>query len=133
MRPTKKGPLPYSTTTAFLISTVSMLRRAFALYAALREARRQRGSLDFDLPEADSRLDEAGRVVWIGHRQRHDAHRLIEEFMRVLPLSPILRACAVLALGGVSFLALFLPIAWQNAPEALEPVLQRLRRKKRAA
>lgn len=60
---------------------ISMLQRAFALYAALRDARRQRGSLDFDLPEADSRLDEAGRVVWIGHRQRHDAHRLIEEFM----------------------------------------------------
>ena len=60
---------------------ISMLQRAFALYAALRDARRQRGSLDFDLPEADSRLDEAGRVVWMGHRMRHDAHRLIEEFM----------------------------------------------------
>lgn len=60
---------------------ITMLQRAFALYAALRDARRQRGSLDFDLPEADSRLDEAGRVVWMGHRQRHDAHRLIEEFM----------------------------------------------------
>ena len=58
-----------------------MLQTAFALYAALRDARRQRGSLDFDLPEADSRLDEAGRVVWMGHRIRHDAHRLIEEFM----------------------------------------------------
>ncbi|WP_374282488.1 ribonuclease R family protein [Desulfovibrio sp.] len=58
-----------------------MLQKAFALYAALRDARRQRGSLDFDLPEADSRLDEAGRVVWMGHRMRHDAHRLIEEFM----------------------------------------------------
>ena len=60
---------------------ITMLQRAFALYAALRDARRQRGSLDFDLPEADSRLDEAGRVVWMGHRMRHDAHRLIEEFM----------------------------------------------------
>lgn len=60
---------------------ITMLQRAFALYAALRDARRERGSLDFDLPEADSRLDEAGRVVWMGHRMRHDAHRLIEEFM----------------------------------------------------
>lgn len=60
---------------------IAMLQKAFALYAALRDARRQRGSLDFDLPEADSRLDEAGRVVWMGHRMRHDAHRLIEEFM----------------------------------------------------
>ena len=60
---------------------IAMLECAFALYRVLREARKRRGSLDFDLPEADSRLDEAGRVVWMGHRLRHDAHRLIEEFM----------------------------------------------------
>lgn len=56
-----------------------------------------------------------------------------EVCMRVLPLSPILRACAVLALGGIAFMALFLPIAWQSAPETLEPVLQRLRRRRGAA
>lgn len=60
---------------------LSMLEHAFVLYEVLRKARRHRGSLDFDLPEADSRLDETGRVVWMGHRLRHDAHRLIEEFM----------------------------------------------------
>lgn len=60
---------------------LAMLKTAFALYAVLRAAREARGSLDFDLPEADSRQDAAGRVVWLGHRQRHDAHRLIEEFM----------------------------------------------------
>ncbi|MBE6441955.1 MAG: ribonuclease R [Desulfovibrio desulfuricans] len=60
---------------------LTMLERAFALYAALREARRQRGSLDFDVPEAECLLDDAGRVARLGNRRRHDAHRLIEEFM----------------------------------------------------
>lgn len=58
-----------------------MLDKAFALYTVLRDVRRQRGTLDFDLPEAQSRLDDLGRVVWLGHRERNDAHRLIEEFM----------------------------------------------------
>ena len=56
-----------------------------------------------------------------------------EVCMRTLALSPIIRACVVLVLGGCAFAALFLPIAWQNAPETLEPVLQRLRRKRGAA
>ncbi len=60
---------------------LAMLARAFALYAKLRHVRKARGSLDFDIPEAASRLDEAGRVAWFGTRVRHDAHRLIEEFM----------------------------------------------------
>lgn len=60
---------------------LAMLGKAFALYAVLRDVRRQRGTLDFDLPEAQSRLDDLGRVVWLGHRERNDAHRLIEEFM----------------------------------------------------
>ncbi len=60
---------------------LAMLDKAFALYAVLRDVRRQRGTLDFDLPEAECKLDDLGRVAWLGHRQRHDAHRLIEEFM----------------------------------------------------
>ncbi len=60
---------------------LAMLARAFALYAKLRHMRQARGSLDFDIPEAAWRLDEAGRVAWFGTRVRHDAHRLIEEFM----------------------------------------------------
>lgn len=58
-----------------------MLEEAFRLYAVLRAVRRQRGSLDFDLPEADYTFDAAGRLRRIGFRQRHDAHRMIEEFM----------------------------------------------------
>lgn len=60
---------------------LAMLARAFALYERLRFVRQQRGSLFFDLPEADCRVDTSGRVAWLGLRQHHDAHRLIEEFM----------------------------------------------------
>lgn len=60
---------------------LAMLEEAFRLYAVLREARRERGSLDFDLPEPEYTFDAKGRVLKIGFRQRHDVHRLIEEFM----------------------------------------------------
>ncbi|MDE7371464.1 MAG: RNB domain-containing ribonuclease, partial [Desulfovibrio sp.] len=52
-----------------------------ALYRVLREARRARGSLDFDLPEARYQFGQDGRVTGVGVAERHDAHRLIEEFM----------------------------------------------------
>jgi len=47
----------------------------------LRHQRSERGSLDFDLPEAKPILDENMQVVEIARRDRNDAHRLIEEFM----------------------------------------------------
>ena len=43
--------------------------------------RRRRGSLDFDLPDADVILGETGDVVAIVKAVRNEAHRLIEEFM----------------------------------------------------
>ncbi len=50
--------------------------------AALLRARREaRGSIDFDLPDADVVLDDAGLVVGIVPESRNVAHRLIEEFM----------------------------------------------------
>src|SRR5512140_3336387 len=58
-----------------------MLRVA-ALAAKLLAARRSaRGSLDFDLPDADVILGEEGDVVAILKAVRNEAHRLIEEFM----------------------------------------------------
>lgn len=60
---------------------LTMLTQALALSAKLRTLRRQRGSLDFDLPETSCRLDAKGRVIWLGVRERNDAHRLIEECM----------------------------------------------------
>ena len=51
------------------------------LFHVLNDRRRRRGSIDFDLPEAEVMLDEAGRVESIVEAQRNIAHKLIEEFM----------------------------------------------------
>lgn len=60
---------------------VRMLEEAFRLHAVLRERRQERGSLDFDLPEPTCTVDADGRLSRLERTQRHDAHRLIEEFM----------------------------------------------------
>lgn len=51
------------------------------LAAILRRRREARGSIDFDLPDADVVLDDEGLVVGIVPESRNVAHRLIEEFM----------------------------------------------------
>jgi len=51
------------------------------LFQVLHEARRRRGSIDFDLNEAEVVIDEGGVVEAIIALQRNIAHRLIEEFM----------------------------------------------------
>jgi ribonuclease R len=58
-----------------------MLRVAHKAAGLLRAKRSRRGSLDFDLPDADVILGEAGDVVEIVRAVRNEAHRLIEEFM----------------------------------------------------
>jgi len=47
----------------------------------LREKRRRRGSIDFDLPEPEIVLDLQGRPESIGRAERNLAHSIIEEFM----------------------------------------------------
>jgi ribonuclease R len=56
-------------------------RPHFELYRALRKMRSDRGSIDFELPEAEVVVKPDGEVVSILNRPRLDAHRLIEEFM----------------------------------------------------
>ena len=51
------------------------------LFHVLNGRRKRRGSIDFDLPEAEVILDEAGRVEEIVEAERNVAHKLIEEFM----------------------------------------------------
>ena len=51
------------------------------LFTILNAARRRRGSIDFDLNEAEVIVDEGGVVEAIIALQRNVAHRLIEEFM----------------------------------------------------
>jgi ribonuclease R len=51
------------------------------LFHILNDARRRRGSIDFDLNEAEVIMDAGGMVEAIIALQRNIAHRLIEEFM----------------------------------------------------
>ncbi len=51
------------------------------LFHVLNGRRKRRGSIDFDLPEAQVVLDDAGKVEAIVEAQRNIAHKLIEEFM----------------------------------------------------
>ena len=60
---------------------VPMLGVMRDLAAILGERRQRRGSIDFDLPESEIVLDDAGRVAAITRSERNIAHRLIEEFM----------------------------------------------------
>ena len=55
--------------------------RMHRLYEILRSRREQRGSIDFDLPEAEVMLDASGVIEAIRPSERNVAHRLIEEFM----------------------------------------------------
>lgn len=53
----------------------------FSLYQKIRKSRSDRGSIDFDLPEAELKVSPEGEVISILQRARVEAHRLIEEFM----------------------------------------------------
>ena len=53
----------------------------FELYQLIRKQRSERGSIDFDLPEAELKVAPTGEVISIRERPRLEAHRLIEEFM----------------------------------------------------
>ncbi len=55
--------------------------RMYALYEILRTRREQRGSIDFDLPEAEVMLGVSGVIETIRPTERNVAHRIIEEFM----------------------------------------------------
>jgi len=55
--------------------------RMHELYKILRTRREARGSIDFDLPEADVMLSESGEIESIQASERNVAHRIIEEFM----------------------------------------------------
>src|SRR5438270_4385360 len=57
------------------------LRVGHELSKKLTAQRRERGSIDFDLPEAKIVLADDGTVREIVRRPRNDAHRLVEEFM----------------------------------------------------
>ena len=59
----------------------STIRPLFSVYKALVRNRKKRGALDFDMPETTFIMDDSGKVAALEKRDRHDAHRLIEEMM----------------------------------------------------
>jgi ribonuclease R len=60
---------------------VPLFESMHELFTVLNARRRKRGSVDFDLPEADVVMDQAGHIEDIVVAERNVAHRLIEEFM----------------------------------------------------
>lgn len=60
---------------------VPMFEQMRELFQILNDARRRRGSIDFDLNEAEVIMDEGGMIEAIIALQRNVAHRIIEEFM----------------------------------------------------
>jgi ribonuclease R len=60
---------------------VDSLMPLVEVYRALTAARRRRGALDFDAPEAEFVIENGERISAIEFRSRNDAHRLIEECM----------------------------------------------------
>ncbi len=63
------------------VEILDMLHTAQELAQTLTQVRNARGSLDFELPEAEYHWDTHGHIQEIVHRERHFAHRLIEECM----------------------------------------------------
>ena len=61
-----------------LVPTFELMRELFDI---LNRRRRRRGSIDFDLPEAEVILSEIGEIEAIVASERNIAHRIIEEFM----------------------------------------------------
>ena len=60
---------------------VSMLHQMLELSHLIREAKKRRGSIDFELPEIKVILDSNKMVKDIELRSRGEAERLIEDFM----------------------------------------------------
>ncbi len=60
---------------------VPLLKMMEELCTILSKKRYRRGAVDFDLPEADIRFDQNGKVTSVVPAERNIAHRIIEEFM----------------------------------------------------
>jgi ribonuclease R len=60
---------------------VPLFEQMHELFGILNQRRRRRGSIDFDLPEAEVILTEYGEIEAIIASERNVAHRMIEEFM----------------------------------------------------
>ncbi|HAB94669.1 MAG TPA: ribonuclease R [Lachnospiraceae bacterium] len=77
-----------------------MLRKMRKLAALLKKKREERGSIDFDFPEAKVVLDETGRPIEIAVRERTEETDLIEDFM-LLANETVARHCVFLEIPSV--------------------------------
>ena len=57
------------------------LETMYDLYHTMLKARKERGTIEFELTETQFIFDENRKIKSIEPRERNDAHRLIEEFM----------------------------------------------------
>lgn len=57
------------------------VQNLYGAWRALAAARRRRGALELELPETLVRLGDKGQVLGLDQSERHNAHRVIEEFM----------------------------------------------------
>ncbi|SHN50821.1 ribonuclease R [Desulfovibrio litoralis] len=64
-----------------LATLMPMLSSAKELALLLREKRKERGSLDFEVPEPKAVFNEKGELIDLSKRSQNFAHQLIEEFM----------------------------------------------------
>ena len=62
-------------------SLLTGLKWAKELAIALQAKRKKRGSIDFNLVEAEFTLADSGKIASIGKAERNVAHQIIEEFM----------------------------------------------------
>lgn len=62
-------------------SLLPMLQRLLEVFEVLHARRKRRGSIDFDMKEAEFVLDDEGLVETIVAAERNVAHRIIEECM----------------------------------------------------
>ena len=67
--------------TAKYADVADMLVRMHELALLLRHRRKKRGSVDFDLPETEIKLDDKGHPISIRPHERNNATKLIEDFM----------------------------------------------------
>lgn len=71
----------YAGETKELDYVAGPLKNAFELFTLLRKQRKDRGVLDFDLPEVQILVDDEGKPIKAQRADRFEAHMLIEEFM----------------------------------------------------
>jgi ribonuclease R len=74
----KEAPAPGFTADEDVRASLSLMKELADILTAARD---ERGSIDFDISEAEITLDGDGAPTYIGPRERRSANRLIEEFM----------------------------------------------------